>query len=175
MSRRLRLSLALLVWLAPQASWACEQLFVQIGGIPGSAADAQHQGWIDAVGFSEAVSRTVSPGTATGAMGGAAQFSDLAIVKRIDRASPLLRLAVADGRSIPQVRLDCVDASGASILKIELEGVVLTQVSATLQPEDQAGPRESVAFNFSKVKWTVTDQSGNPIQAGWDRSTNRSF
>jgi type VI secretion system Hcp family effector len=175
MSRCLRLSLALLVWLAPQASWACEQLFVQINGVPGSSANAQHQGWIDAIGFSEAVSRAVGLAAGSGGAVGAAQFSDLVIVKRIDRASPLLRLAVADGRSIARVRLDCVGASGASILEIELEGVVLTQASTTFAQDDQPEARESVGLNFSKIKWIVRDQAGNRFEAGWDRSTNRSF
>jgi type VI secretion system Hcp family effector len=97
------------------------------------------------------------------------------IVKLIDRASPLLRLAVADGRSIPQVHLDCVNASGASIFEIELEGVVLTQASTAFARGDQSGPRESVGFNFSRIRWTVIDQTGNQVQAGWDRSTARSF
>jgi type VI secretion system secreted protein Hcp len=172
MSLRVRSSLALLALLAPQVSWACEQLFVQVSGIPGASTDANHQGWIEAVGFSEAATRAVSPG---GAASGPAQFSDLVIVKLIDRASPLLRLAVADGRSIPQVHLDCVNASGASTFEIELEGVVLTQASTTFAHGDQSGPRESVGFNFSRIRWTVTDHTGSQFQAGWDRSTARSF
>ena len=77
-------------------------------------------------------------------------------------------------RSIPQVRLDCVDASGNSALEIELEGVVLSRTSTTFE-KDPAGVREEVGFNFSRIRWTVTDQGGNQVQAGWDRSTNRSF
>jgi type VI secretion system secreted protein Hcp len=172
MSPRVRLGLALLAWLAPQVSWACDQLFVQVSGIPGASTDANHQGWIEAVGFSEAATRPVGPGASAS---GPAQFSDLVIVKLIDRASPLLRLAVADGRSIPQVHLDCVNASGTSTFEIELEGVVLTQASTAFAPGDQSGPRESVGFNFSRIRWTVTDQAGNQVQAGWDRSTARSF
>lgn len=158
MSGRVRLSLALLAWLAPQVSWACDQLFVQVSGIPGASIDANHQGWIEAVGFSEATTRPVGLG---GAAPGPAQFSDLVIVKHIGRASPLLRLAVADGRSIPQGHLDCVNAAGASTFEIELEGVVLTQASTAFAHGDQSGPRESVGFNFSRIRWTVTDQTRN--------------
>ncbi len=172
MSPGARFSLALLAWLVPQVSWACDQLFVQVSGILGGSVDANHQGWIEAVGFSEAATRAVGPG---GPALGPAQFRDLVIEKRINRASPLLRLAVADGRSIPQVSLDCVDASGASTFRIELQGVVLTQASTAFALSDQSGPRESVGFNFSRIRWTATDQAVNQVQAGWDRSTSRSL
>ena len=70
--------------------------FLKIDGIPGESQNPRHQGEIEVESFSWSETYLASAAGAGG--GGKVHVQDLHITKQIDKASPLLMLAVASGR-----------------------------------------------------------------------------
>ena len=71
--------------------------FLRIDGIPGESQNPRHQGEIEVESFSWSETYLASAAGAGGG-GGKVHVQDLHITKQIDKASPLLMLAVASGR-----------------------------------------------------------------------------
>ena len=65
-------------------------IFAKLGGIKGESGDAKHKDEIEVLSFSWGVSSTGSMATGGGSGAGKATFQDLALVHRIDKASPML-------------------------------------------------------------------------------------
>jgi type VI secretion system secreted protein Hcp len=82
--------------------------FLWIDGIEGESTDDKHSGWIEAincgVGLKQAVSRTAS--SAGGATAERAGFQDFNFTKLLDKASPKLALACADGTHIKTIKVE---------------------------------------------------------------------
>jgi type VI secretion system secreted protein Hcp len=82
--------------------------FVQVDGIEGESTDGKHGGWIEILSYDWQVSQTVS-GTASSAGGGSverADFLSFGFTKLVDKASPLLNLACADGTHFNNVIIE---------------------------------------------------------------------
>ena len=86
--------------------------FIKIEGIPGESTDDAHADWIEVLSYSCGVSQPASGSASSG--GGAsaerADFQDFSIVKALDKASPKLALACADGTHIGEQKR--ADGSG---------------------------------------------------------------
>ena len=157
---------------------AAVDMFLYLEGIAGESIDAVHANEIDVLAWSEGAtnSSTVADGAGGGA--GKASFQPLSVTKYIDSSSPELRLRVANGGHIPNVKLT-VRRAGAKPLEyfiIEMTNVFVTSVSAGGSGgEDRL--TENVTFLYSAIKWTYVpmkeDGSGGAaIDFEWDISAN---
>jgi type VI secretion system secreted protein Hcp len=107
------------------------------------------------------------------------QFQDLVISKPLDRASPILALAAAEGRMIQEAEL----VFYAQASDDEPTGTIrLSRVrvrSVESGTGSSAGLTETVSLAFSRVQWTYyhTDERGGraDIVAGWDVAENREY
>jgi type VI secretion system secreted protein Hcp len=103
-------------------------------------------------------------GLAASADGGAATLQDIVVTKEVDRSTPKLAEAVAEGRVFPKVGVDFTtsygDAGSLPYLRYELTNVTATSHDIGADPDDR--PTEEVAFNFEEIKVTYTeyDDSG---------------
>jgi type VI secretion system secreted protein Hcp len=79
--------------------------FIKIDGIDGESADDKHRGWIELIRYGIGVKQTVSTtdSSAGGASAERADFSGFLIRKFIDKSSPKLALACADGTHINRI------------------------------------------------------------------------
>ena len=72
------------------------EYFLKIDGIAGESQDQRHQGEIEVESFSWGETHSASAPGATAA--GKVNIQDLEVMKRLDKASPLLMLAAASGQ-----------------------------------------------------------------------------
>lgn len=142
--------------------------------IEGESVDARHPKEIVALSFSQGISVPYSPTGGTGR----ATFSELNLVKPVDKATPLLYSFCAQGRHVPQVVLTLRN-SGANpfeFYKITLTDVVISSV----QTSGSAGgdkPSESLSLNFTRIEWRYVPQladgsAGTAIVTTWNLATN---
>ena len=81
--------------------------FLKIDGIEGESTDDKHKGWIEILSYSWGESQMVSR-TASSSGGGTSarvDMQDLSVVKTLDKSSPLICLACAEGKHIKEVTL----------------------------------------------------------------------
>jgi type VI secretion system secreted protein Hcp len=155
-SRSLVLILAAIA-LVLQPALGQSKGFLKIQGIGGESSDQHHQDWIDvqsiawggknpAAGVPRSGSQSKGPGS-------------LVIVKRVDKASPLLRSKSGGGQTFPEVVLEISGTGpdgkpGVYIYK-------MTDVTiASVKPggAGSAAFQESVTLNYQKISWTYTPQ-----------------
>src|SRR5262245_26281785 len=86
-------------------------IYMNIPGIPGDSNDAKHADWIEVEAVGQGVTNTLGP-VVGGPVTGKASFQPLKIVKRIDRASPLLFLNTAKGTHYPTITIQFTRTTG---------------------------------------------------------------
>ena len=158
--------------------------FLKIDGIPGESTDDKHKDWIEVlsygVGIQQPASATAS--TAGGATAERAHFQDFTITKALDKASPKLALACADGMHMKHVTLELCRAGGDKMKYMEYK--LTNCIISSYHDGGPAGgaedlPIENVSFNYGKIEWIYTQQKradgsgGGQVVAGWDLQTNK--
>lgn len=160
-------AVALLLLSSPRI-FAAYDAFLYIAGIPGEATANGHTNEIAVLSYSEGVSIPVTIGSGGGTTGTPA-FNHLKIVKYLDKASPLLLLACAQGTHISQAVLTLRDQAGGQVefYKITLTGVFISSVQIGGSGSGDARPTETVTLAFQQIQWTYqqVDDKGNPIGA----------
>jgi type VI secretion system secreted protein Hcp len=142
--------------------------------VPGEAQATKHLGQIEVLSFQFGVTRPIDP--VTGLSSGKAKFSEMSVVKNVDRASPVLFQGSAAGTHYHDVIL-YLNKGGASqldYLQITLTNVLVSGYSVSGSGEL---PKESVTFNFQAIEMSYVPQKPDgavdiPIKAGWDLKTN---
>lgn len=135
-------------------------LYLRIPGIPGGCSDEHHKDWIEIASFSQGVARMGEDSLSE-------LHHDFSISKTVDRASPLLGQACAEGWKVREVALEVCRADGARapFMTIRLWDVHLVhyQVSgAAAFGDPTAAPFESLGFRYGKVEWHVEPQALRP-------------
>jgi type VI secretion system secreted protein Hcp len=159
--------------------------FIKIDGIPGESTDDKHKDWIEALSFSSGVSQPTAGSASTGG-GAAAQranFSDFSFVKTLDKSSPKLALACADGTHIKEITLELCRAGGSDKVKY-YEIKMSNSIISSYRPggSSQGGenlPLEEISINYGKIEWTYIQQKradgsgGGQVAGGWDLMANK--
>ena len=157
-----------------------QDMFLKIDGIQGESADDKHKGWMEINSYEWDVEQptSISASTAGGGSSERASFGPLIIGKELDKASPKLALACADGTHIKEVILELCRAGGDKLkyMEYKLSNVIIGSVRVG---GSSGIPNEIVSFNYGKIEWTYTKQNradgagaGN-IAAGWNLETNK--
>jgi type VI secretion system secreted protein Hcp len=124
--------------------------FLKIDGITGEGTG----GTIAVESFSWGVStqRDIS----TGAAAGRPVFTDLNIVKLVDKTSPVLLHAAVNGKHLPAVQLTCRKAGGTQeIATYSLTGVLIGLLRDAGNRHGGEFPTEEVSFSFLKIDIVV--------------------
>lgn len=142
------LPLALLV-AAARPAMAAYSAWLKVDPIPGEALDPAHKDWIDVAGFEVA--------------GILREVGGFSLRKGVDRATPKLLHACAQGTVFPKVTVDfrrfVSGAPQAEYLRLELENVVFTGQSVAAIT-DAGRPDETVSLAFEKVVYIYHDGTG---------------
>jgi type VI secretion system secreted protein Hcp len=154
--------------------------FVKIEDIEGESTDDKHQGWIEVISYTTGVNQSASS-TASSAGGGSAEranFAPFTFVKLLDKASPGLALACADGTHIDTITVQICRAGTEKLkfMEYKLSDCIISSVKTTGTGGDL--PAESVSIAFGKILWAYTQQkrqggsaAGN-VAAGWNLMKN---
>jgi type VI secretion system secreted protein Hcp len=154
--------------------------FLKIQGIEGESSDAKHKGEIELESFSWGASQSGTAVHGGGLGAGKVSMQDFHITKKVDKASPKLMLACADGEHLKQAVITCRKAGKdqQEFLKITLSDVLVSSYQMGGTPTGSSIPMEQVSFNYSKIEKEYKEQKpdgtlGGTVKAGWDVKTNK--
>lgn len=153
--------------------------FVKLDGIEGESTDSKHSSWIEITSCDMEIHQTIST-TASSAGGAGAErtdFSDLSFTKLLDKSSPMLAVACAQGTHFNTVTIELCRAGTEKIkfLEIKLTNSFISSIALSAGGDF---PSETVTLNYGKIEWKYTQQNrrggtaaGN-VAAGWDLQRN---
>ena len=158
--------------------------FLKVDGIPGESMDDAHADWIEVLSYDSGLSQTASASASSsgGASSERADFQDFSVVKTLDKASPKLALACADGTHTSEVVIELCRAGGDKVkyMEYKLTDCIVSSFSygGSSEKGEDPLPIEKVSFNYGKIEWTYTQQKraggggGGNVAGGWNLETN---
>jgi type VI secretion system secreted protein Hcp len=159
---------------------AAVDYFLKIDGIDGESADDKHKGEIDLESWSWGESQS---GTHSGGGGGGAgkvSMQDFHFVMKINKASPKLALACANGEHIKKAVLVCRKAGKEQqeFLKITLSDLLISSYQTGGSGSSSIVPTDQISLNYAKIEWEYKEQKpdgtlGASVKAGWDVKANK--
>jgi len=132
-------------------------IYMKIEGIDGESTADGHEDWIELLSVSESIARPDDGATGSSRRRGAAVFEDIVVEKFLDRTSPKLRQALAEGRTYPKVDIDITRICGEHEVVYFTYELVNSQLgSISLEGMSAGGDRpvEDFSLNFEEIKWT---------------------
>ena len=152
--------------------------FLKIAGIEGESPDSKHKNEIQLESWSWG--ETQQGGHAAGGGGGAGKVAmqDFHFVMKVNKATPKLMLACANGEHIKEAILSVRKAGKEQqdYLKITLNDLLVSSYQTGGSHGDVV-PSDQISLNFSKIQFEYKEQKtdgslGGPVKAGWDVKKN---
>ena len=159
---------------------AAVDYFLKIDTIPGESKDSKHKDEIDIESFSWGESQS---GTFAGLGGGGAgkvAMQDFHFVMRVNKASPKLFLACANGQHIPKAVLTCRKAGKEQqeYMKVTFSDLLVSSYQTGGSAHGDAVPTDQVSLNFAKIEVEYKEQKADGslaagVKAGYDLKLNK--
>ena len=156
--------------------------FLKIAGCPGESEDAQgHKDEIqlESWSFGETQSGTFSFGSGGGA--GKVQMQDFHFVMKVNKASPKLFLACANGEHFDNAILTCRKAgkNPMEFYKVTFSHCIVSSFQTSGSGSADVLPMEQISLNFDKVEieYKMQADSGSPggqVRAAYDLRKSQS-
>jgi type VI secretion system secreted protein Hcp len=153
--------------------------FLKLDSIEGESQDSKHKNEIELLSWSWGEAQQGTGGFGTGSGAGKVMMQDLSITKFVDKASPKLLLACANGKHIGTGTIVARKAGETQqeYLKIKLEEVLISSYNVSGTGAGGDLPSESVSLNFSKITMNYSPQKKDgsldaALSAGWDVKQN---
>jgi len=155
-------------------------IFMQIDGIEGSVTDQYHQGWLNILKIKWGTRRKIILSTGTGHRRiSNAKFSELMLIRRMDKATPQLFREACSGCVGKDVTLHLTKTgqSENTYLEYSLKNVLVSHYRTMAHEDDVAPPNEEIRLSFSAIelKHIPYDASGkmqSPLITGFDLATH---
>jgi type VI secretion system secreted protein Hcp len=144
------------------------RMFLDLDGCKGESDDDDFKGQIEVLGWRLGVSNSGGSAKGGGSTNGTASFTDVMILKYVDKASGTLFQSCASGKHFPKARLTCIKAAGTKKLQylvIDFKQVLISGVDAG---GDQGDERigETVMLNFATVNAVYHPESKDGTAQG---------
>ncbi|HLJ86711.1 MAG TPA: type VI secretion system tube protein Hcp [Candidatus Angelobacter sp.] len=152
--------------------------FLKLDGIEGESLDSKHKNTIELMSWSFGANQSGSAHSGGGAGVGKVHLQDFHVVKSVDKASPKLLLACANGEHIKQATLIARKAGKEQqeYLKIVLSDVLVSSYNNS--GNGTILPTEEVSLHYGKIEVEYKEQKtdgslGGVIKAGWNAKENK--
>ena len=133
------------------------EVWFKLDGVDGSVTEGARRGWSPTAGFSQSVQAHHGNGQPV-------QY--LNVMRRMDRSTPILAKAAAEGRHFREAIFEV--ASEAGLLRVRLTDVTLQNYNYNASTgEQEAMPMESMAFEAGKAEWSFTPAGGREVKTSW--------
>lgn len=154
--------------------------FLKIKGVDGESTDDKHKGEIELESWSFGGHNAATFSSGGGGGAGKVALNDFHIVKKNDKSSVKLFVAMATGEHLASATLTCRKAG-----KDQQEFLVITLTDTMVSSYQIGGsagsaiiPQEQIALGFSKVEFKYKEQKpdgslGGEVVGGWDVKTNK--
>ena len=153
---------------------------LKIDGIEGESQDSKHANEIEVLSFSWGANQTGTFSSGSGGGAGKVQMHDFTFNKRIDKSSPKLVLACANGEHIGKAVLTCRKAGTEQqeFLKITFSDVLVSSYRTGGAGSNDPIPLDEISLNYSKIEFDYKTQDakgnlGGSVMAGWDVKKNQ--
>jgi len=153
--------------------------FLKIKDIEGESTDSKHKNEIDIESWSWGESNSGSHAYGGGGGAGKVSMQDFNFTMRVNKSSPKLLLACANGTHIKEALLTCRKAGKEQqeYLKIKFSDLLVS----TFQTGGSSGdviPVDQIALNFSKIEYEYCPQKddgtlGSKVPVHWDLKQNK--
>ena len=153
--------------------------FLKIDGIKGESTDHKHKDEIDIESFSWGAQNAPAPvGHGHGA--GKVSMQDFHFVMKINKASPELMLACANGKHLKDALLTCRKAGGEQndFYTVKMTDVLVSSYQTGGSGHSDIVPTDQISLSFNKIEVEYKPQdakgaTGSPVKAGWDVGANK--
>jgi type VI secretion system secreted protein Hcp len=127
-------------------------IFLEIEGIGGEATAPAYEGTIEVLSWSWGISQTAGVGA-------------VSVIKRIDKATPLLFQDCTDGTVFPLATVYLTRQDGQTYLKYELRSVIVSSISHGGDVNGDGLPDDTLELTFGGATLTYTqfDTTGKPV------------
>ncbi len=149
--------------------------FLKIQGVEGESQDNTHRGTIQLESWSFGENQTGSFAYGGGGGAGKVQMQDFHFTMKVNKASPKLFLACANGEHIPQAILIARKAGKEQrdFLKWTFTDLLISSFQTGGQANSDDIPLESISFNFGKCEVEYREQQADgtlagPVRASYD-------
>jgi type VI secretion system secreted protein Hcp len=152
-------------------------MFMQVDGVKGESADANHAGFSDVQSITWGASQVASISGGGGGTG-KVRFDDLFVTGSMDSATPAILKFCSSGKHIPKIKISICKAGGS---QIEYSTIVLSDalVTNTQFAGKDDGETMKVIYSFQAAKvefhyWVQgkDGSKGAESQMGWDVKQN---
>jgi type VI secretion system secreted protein Hcp len=150
----------------PSGSPAFFDIFLEIEGVEGEAAAPGHERAIEVLSWSWGVSQTATGGGGgAGGLAGREKTGHVTLIKRIDKATPLLSKRCVEGTVAPRVTVHLTREEGQTYLKYELKEVLVSSVQhgGDLDGDGLLDETLELTFDGAKLTYTPHDPAGKPV------------
>jgi len=131
--------------------------------IPGESNSDSHRDWIELTRIMEGLHRDGAASSSGGSrLRSSFVFDGVQVMKLLDRSSPKLRQALAQGEIFGEVKIDVIKACGGNPYTAYAITLSIARIEAlSLQAEDFNRPTEELAFNYTRIEtmFTPVDRS----------------
>jgi type VI secretion system secreted protein Hcp len=154
--------------------------FLKIDGIDGESQDSKHKNEIDLDSFSWGATQSGTAAGGGGAGGGKVSMQDFHFVTHVQKSSPLLMLACANGEHIKKAVLTIRKAGKEQqeYLNICFTDVLISSYQIGGSNASELIPSEQISFNFSKIELEYKEQKSDGTLGGttkkwWNQKENK--
>ena len=155
---------------------AKKDMYMKIDGVDGDSGDQAHQDWIEIEGLKHEVTHK-GQDTADSAVQSDVQMSLLTVVKRLDRATPILVNYCTIGKVVKEIKIELCRAMGdkTPYMSYTLSNCLIVSdiVDATATTDTgEAIPLEFVRIGFRRINWKYTP---TPVAGGGKKNADVEF
>ena len=159
-------------------------IFLKFDDLPGESLDQDHKHWIEVDGVDWALSagEVDSFGRPRGG-----SHADFAVVKSLDKSSPILSLACVSGRHYPSAILEFTRRLGErsvvyhriSLSEVRVSGIAVEAASSMGSKPDPIAWREKLRLSFDEIVWEYYEVRHEhlraPVKTKWSIRPGRPF
>jgi type VI secretion system secreted protein Hcp len=159
-----------------------KDMFLDMGDIKGESIADGHKEQIDLLSWQFGLAQAGSMHAGGGGGVGKAHFNDLTFTHYVDKASPNLMMACAEGKHLPKAVLAQRKSGGGAqeYLIVTMEGVIVTSVNTSDTANGgREPPTETVSLQFGKIDLEYKPQKddsgavGAGVHFKWDVKSNK--
>jgi type VI secretion system secreted protein Hcp len=159
---------------------AAVDYFLKIDGIEGESHDAKHKGEIHVSSFSWSEKQSGTHQSGGGGGAGKVAMGDFHFTMSVNKSSPKLMLACANGEHIKEAVLTCRKAGGKQegFYKITLSDILVSSYQTSGSGHGDLVPNDQITLNYSKIEFEYKEQKhdgslGAAVKAGWNAKENK--
>ena len=151
--------------------------YMKIDGIDGDVTAKGHENWIaiNSVDFGVKRSLSTDPGRINDRESSRPSVSEIMIIKKMDKSSPLLFSESCVGKAKPQIKIHLcqTDSTLNPYAEITLNNAIVSGYRMSSSTAAHLSPEEHISLSFDKIelRYTPYDNRNNaqsPIPAGYD-------